>query len=79
MHFELLGEIRDVEVIAEGRGVRIKRFLRERYGGRRWRKLKGVAVVRLDDGRIRTAEIHWYEAHGVGRTGFKIIRLFAET
>jgi hypothetical protein len=78
VHFEILSEIRSIEVIAEGRGVHIKRFLRERYGGRRWRKLKGSAVVRLDDGRIRTAEIHWYEAHGVGRKGFKIIRLFPE-
>lgn len=78
MHFEVLGEIRNIEVIAEGRAVRIKRFLRERYGGRRWRKLKGTAAVRLEDGRIRTAEIHWYEAHGIGRTGFKIIHLFPE-
>ncbi len=78
MHFELLSEIIHIKVIAEGRGVRIKRFLRERYGGRRWRKLKGIAAVRLDDGRIRTAEIHWYEAHGIGRKGFKIICLFPE-
>ena len=78
MHFEVLSEIRNIEVIAEGRRVRIKRFLRKRYGGRRWRKLKGTAAVRLDDGRIRTAEIHWYEAHGIGRQGFKISRFFPE-
>jgi len=52
--------------------------LRRRYGGRRWRKLKGTATVRLVDGRIREAEIHWYEAHGVGRKGFKIVRFFPE-
>jgi hypothetical protein len=78
VHFEVLGEIRNIDVIAEGRGVRIKRFLRSRYGGRHWRKLKGDALVRLDDGRIRTAEIHWYEAHGIGRKGFKISRLLPE-
>jgi hypothetical protein len=74
--FEVLGEIENVEVIAEGRGVRIRRFLRRVYGGRRWRKMKGEAVVRLDDGRIRRAEIHWYEAHGIGRKEFKISRVY---
>lgn len=78
MHFEVIGPIEHIELIAEGRGVRITRFLRSRYGGRRWRKLKGHAVVRLDDGRIRRAEIHWYEAHGIGRKGFKISRLFPD-
>ena len=78
MDFELLGEIRNIERVARGRGLRVKRFLRQRYGGRRWRKLKGTATVRLVDGRIREAEIHWYEAHGVGRKGFKIVRFFPE-
>lgn len=78
MHFELLGEIRNIEVIAEGGGLRVKRFLRHTYGGRRWRKLKGTATVRLGDGTIREAEIHWYEAHGIGRKGFKVSRLFPE-
>jgi hypothetical protein len=77
--FELIGEIRHIELIAKGSRLRVRRFLRRRYGGGRWRKLKGIATVRLVDGRIREAEIHWYEAHGVGRTGFKIIRLFPET
>ncbi len=79
MHFELLSEIRDIEVIAEGRGIRIQRLLRQRYGGRRWRKLKGLATVLLEDGRIRDAEIHWYEAHGIGRKGLKITRIFPAT
>ena len=70
MDFELLGEIRNIEQVG---GLRVKRFLRQRYGGRRWRKLKGTATVRLVDGRIREAEIHWYEAHGVGRKGFQIV------
>ena len=75
MHFELLSDLRNIEVVAEGGGLRVRRFLRARYGGRRWRKLKGAATVRLDDGRICEAEIHWYEAHGVGRKGFKLARL----
>jgi hypothetical protein len=79
VHFELPGEIRNIEVIAEGRRLRIKRFLRQQYGGRRWRKLKGTATVRLDDGRIGEAEIHWYEAHGIGRKGLKITRILPAT
>jgi len=74
MHFEIVGEIAEVEVIAAGRGVRRHRFLLERYGGRRWRKLKGLAAVRLADGSLRRAEVHWYEASGVGRRGWKIKR-----
>jgi len=79
VHFELLSDIRNIEVIAEGRRIRIRRFLRQEYGGRRWRKLKGTATVRLDDGRIREAELHWYEAHGIGRKRFKITRIFPAT
>ena len=72
MDFELLGEIRNIERVARGRGLRVRRFLRQRYGGRRWRKLKGIATVRLVDGTIREAEIHWYEAHGIGKREVKI-------
>jgi hypothetical protein len=78
VHFEVLSEIGNIEVIAEGRGLRVRRFLREQYGPRHWRKLKGAATVRLADGTIRDAEIHWYEAHGVGRKGFKIAYFFPE-
>ncbi len=74
MHFEILGQIADVEVIAAGRGIRTLAELRKRYGSGRWRKLKGTATIRLASGRVRRAEIHWYEAHGVGRRGFKIKR-----
>jgi uncharacterized protein YodC (DUF2158 family) len=77
--FELLTDISNIEVIAEGSGVRVTHVLRRMYGGRHWRKLKGSATVRLRDGRIREAEIHWYEAHGVGRKRFKIKRLVPET
>ncbi len=72
MDFEILGEITNIEPIATGRAVRDLRRLSRVYGKARWRKLKGVAAVRLKDGSIRTAEIHWYEAHGIGRKEFKL-------
>jgi hypothetical protein len=72
MDFKLVGEISDIETIAVGRGVRDRARLRRQYGGSRWRKLKGVASVRLIDGTIRFAEVHWYEAHGIGRKEFKL-------
>ena len=74
MHFEIIGEIEDLETIAVGRAIRDLSRLRRRYGPGRWRKLKGAATVRLMSGRIRRAEVHWYEAHGVGRIRFKIKR-----
>jgi hypothetical protein len=73
--FKILGEIRDIEVIASGRGVYIRRYLERTYGRGRWRKMKGIATVELPDGRICEAEIHWYEAHGIGRKDFKIKRV----
>jgi len=72
MDFEILSEIRDVEVIAVGTGIRDRIRLRKYYGRGRWRKLKGVARVGLPDGTIRLAEIHWYEAHGIGKKEFKL-------
>ena len=72
MDFELLGPISDIQPIAIGRGVRERARLRRRYGTGRWRKLKGIARVRLIDGTIHTADIHWYEAHGIGRRELKI-------
>jgi hypothetical protein len=75
MHFEVVGDITEIETIATGHGIQRLTFLRERYGGRHWRKRKGIATVRLlASGSIRLAEVHWYEAHGVGRTGMKIKR-----
>ncbi|MDY0166784.1 MAG: hypothetical protein RBS80_09590 [Thermoguttaceae bacterium] len=72
MGFDILSEIRDIETIAVGRGVYIKRHLDRTYGKARWRKMKGFATVRLADGTIGQAEIHWFEAHGIGRKDFKI-------
>jgi hypothetical protein len=72
MRFEIVGTLREIQVIAEGRSVRQRRRLQRRSGGRRWRKLKGVGTLRLGDGTLWRAEIHWYEAHGVGRVWHKI-------
>jgi hypothetical protein len=75
MHFEILGEISDVETFAVGSGIRELARLRRIYGRGRWRKRKGVARIRLSDGRVHVAEIHWYEAAGIGRKEFKIKHL----
>ena len=69
--FEILSSIRNVEVIAAGRGVRSRKELNRKFGIGRWRKMKGVADLKLDDDRLCEAEIHWYEAHGIGRVLFK--------
>jgi hypothetical protein len=74
MYFEIIGALTAVESIAEGTSLRVRRELRKRYGAGRWRKLKGVGTVRLTSGAERRAEIHWYEAHGIGRVGHKIKR-----
>lgn len=73
--FKILGEIRDIETIASGQVVYIRRYLERTYGRGRWRKMKGIATVELADGTICEAEIHWYEAHGIGRKDFKIKRV----
>jgi hypothetical protein len=72
MDFELVSGIDEIETIASGTGVRDRLRLRKLYGGTRWRKLKGVAQVRLPSGRIRLAEVHWYESHGVGKRELKL-------
>lgn len=74
MNFEIIGTIEDIEIIAVGRSIRDLARLRRQYGAGRWRKLKGTATVRLANGRICKAEVHWYEAHGIGRKKFKIKR-----
>lgn len=75
MYFESIGEITDVETIAVGNAIRDIARLRKQYGQGRWRnKLKGIATVRLASGRICRAEIHRYEAHGIGKQKFKIKR-----
>jgi hypothetical protein len=71
MLYEIVGEITQIETIAVGTRIRELPRLRRLYGRGRWRKLKGGAVVRLGAGRIRKAELHWYEAHGIGRKEIK--------
>jgi hypothetical protein len=71
LDFELVGDLTEVETIATGRGIRELPRLRRLYGRGRWRKMKGVASIRLKAGRIRLAELHWYEAHGIGKKEFK--------
>jgi hypothetical protein len=71
MNFETVGEIRAIEIIAVGGTIRDLSRLEKIYGPGRWRKLKGIAYVRLPNGQIRLAELHWYEAHGIGRKELK--------
>jgi hypothetical protein len=75
MDFELIGPLEEIETIAAGRGIRDLRRLRKSYGSGRWRKRKGIGRLRLPDGSTWLAEIHWYEAHGIGRKDLKIKRL----
>lgn len=72
MRFEIVGAITNIETIAVGSGIRDLAKLRKKYGNGRWRKMNGIAKVKLLDGTIHTAEIHWYEAHGIGKRDFKI-------
>lgn len=72
--FEIIGPITHIETIAAGPSVRERARLVEQYGEGRWRKMKGTATVRLLNGRVRLAELHWYEAHGIGRRKWKIKR-----
>ena len=79
MLFEILGEIRDVEAIATGHSVRVYGRLVQQFGRGNWRKMKGVATVRMSSGRVVDVELHWYEAHGVGKRRMKIKRYLAFT
>jgi hypothetical protein len=72
--FDIIGEINDIETIAIGGGIRDIIRLQKQYGPGRWRKLKGVARVRLHHGSVRRAEVHWYEARCIGRKKMKIKR-----
>ena len=74
MYFEIVGPITAIETIAAERAIRQLSRLRRQYGRGRWRKLKGIATVRIASGELRRAEIHWYEAHGIGRVRHKIKR-----
>jgi hypothetical protein len=71
MNFEIISDITQIEPIAIGNAIRDLARLRRVYGAGRWRKLKGIATIRLANGRIRVAELHWYEAHGIGKKEIK--------
>jgi hypothetical protein len=74
MRFDVIGQIEAIEVVAVGPNIRELAYLRKVYGVGRWRKLKGTAQIRLPNGKIRSVELHWYEAHGIGRKDMKIKR-----
>jgi len=78
MKFEVVGPIRGIEVIARGLGVQVRSHLRKVYGRGRWRKVKGIATVRLPNDARREVELHWYEAHGIGKRDMKIKRYLDE-
>ena len=75
MFFRIVGSIKDVEVIATGTAIRERKRLWKAYGKGRWRKLKGIADIEFSDGTMCQAEIHWYEAHGIGAKEYKIKRI----
>jgi len=70
--FKIIGELQEIEIVATGAQIRELPTLKKRFGRGRWRKLKGVANVELRDGTIRLAEVHWYQAHGIGKVRMKI-------
>ena len=78
MDFTIVGNIKSIKVIAVGKGIRELSRIRKLYGRGRWRKLKGIATVRLANGETIVAEVHWYEAHGVGKKELKIKQVLYE-
>lgn len=79
MKFELVGPIENSEVIAAGPGVRVRAYLRKVRGQGQWRKMKGMSTIRLPNGALRRVEVHWYEAHGIGKRELKIKRYLDES
>jgi hypothetical protein len=77
MPFTIIGRISHVEMIASGKGIRERKRLRKLYGPDRWRKVKGTAAIELADGTICQAELHWYEAHGIGARELRIKRILS--
>ena len=71
MHFEIIGKIENIEIIAKGQGIRDLKRLCKMYGKGNWRKLKGIATIKLRNGKNKIAELHWYEAHGIGKIEIK--------
>jgi len=74
IHFDLEGEIDNIDVIGVGGSIREIMRLRKQFGPGRWRKLKGTATVVLENGTSLRAVVCWHEAHGVGKRKMKIKR-----
>jgi hypothetical protein len=77
MNFRIISAILEVQIIASGKSIRDRKRLVKFYGGARWRKMKGIASIQLAGGRIALAELHWYEAHGIGKKEIKIKRIIS--
>lgn len=75
MYFEIIGEIKNIETIAIGGNIKDLIKIQKKYGKGRWRKLKGIANIKILNGSIKLAEIHWYEAHGIGMKNIKIKKI----
>ena len=71
MNFDIIDEIKEIETISKGSGIRDLNRLNKFYGPGNWKKMKGIAHIRLSSGKLRLAEIHWYEAHGIGKKEIK--------
>ena len=78
MDFEVVGAITEIETIAVASSIRDLPRLKKFYGSGRWRKLKGFATIRLQDGIVCRAEVHWYQAHGIGRKEMKLKRFLGQ-
>ena len=78
MDFEIVGNIEAIETIAVGSKIHVLAYLQKVHGRGRWRKLKGIASVRIPNGQIRRVELHWYEAHGIGRKDMKVKKYLDE-
>ena len=79
VNFEIIGAIRETELVAKGHRLQAQAYLRKIHGKGRWRKLKGFATICFNDGITREVELHWYEAHGFGKKDIKIKRYVDET
>lgn len=75
MHFEIISPVKEVETISRGSGIREVKRLNRIYGPGKWRKRKGITQIKFEDGSIFNAELHWYEASGIGKREFKVKRL----
>lgn len=74
MQLKIIGTIRNQETFATGKRIRELSRIQKIYGKGKWRKRKGIATIKLPDGTIIRAELHWYEAAGIGKKELKVKR-----